>query len=104
MARVGVPHAPCFVLAAGKFRMSFHQPVIQFSEITLHLVAVGSFTNVAQVLTLLDLRGMSSHSANFALSHSIAYLVIQFFVILSVNSPCPAFQPTGLWMAPKIPF
>lgn len=46
MVRVGDPHAPSFVFAAGEFHMSFHQPGIQFPEITLHLVAVGSFTNM----------------------------------------------------------
>lgn len=50
VARVGAPHAPCFVFAAGEFHMLFHQPVIQFSEITLHLVAAGIFYEHAELL------------------------------------------------------
>lgn len=47
MAWVGVSQSPHFLFAAGEFHTLFHQPAIQFSEITLHLVAAGSFTNMS---------------------------------------------------------
>jgi len=58
MARVGVPHAPCFVFAAGVFHMSFHQPVIQFSEFTPHLIAVRSSMTV-ESCPVLDSNGFA---------------------------------------------
>lgn len=59
---------------------------------------------IAQVLTRMDLQCLSSQSTNFALSHSITLLAILFFVMLSVNSPCPASQPTGFWWPLKALF
>lgn len=52
----------------------------------------------------MDLQCPGSHSTNFALSHSITLSAILLSVMLSVNLPCPASQPTGFWMTSKGPF
>lgn len=98
-------------LALYLLRMSLYQPVLQFSEPALHLLAVGSFMSVPSCPSL-DTNGLAlpdlslCRLRSFLLYHM--HLHIETFCsslqLISIYLVCPAFQLTGLWMASESPF